>query len=63
MSIMRCEQHDLSYDSDFIESCPQCADEGRCPVCATVMEEHLDEIDDAGKELISMVCPACGEVC
>lgn len=27
MSIMRCDSHDLTYDSDFNVECPMCEDE------------------------------------
>ena len=26
MSIERCEEHDLHWDSDFMEECPRCLD-------------------------------------
>ncbi len=27
MSIIYCEKHDLRWDSDFLEECPQCENE------------------------------------
>lgn len=33
MSLIRCEQHDRPFDSDFIEHCPQCEDDLFCEGC------------------------------
>lgn len=39
MSIMYCDRHDRRWDSDYLEECPRCLDEGRCPEGACLVAE------------------------
>ena len=54
MSIQRCERHDSSYDSDWDETCPDCAAEPRyfCGDC----DRYEDDPMFADVEQ----CSACG---
>jgi hypothetical protein len=42
MSIIYCEKHDLHWDSDFLEECPQCENEHP--------EEADEKLDDPRHE-------------
>lgn len=48
MSIMRCEIHDLPWDSDYLENCPRCESIDikyiKCPRC----KEELGDCEPDG---------------
>lgn len=50
MSIERCDRHDRRYDTDFVESCPACVDEGadREARAAQLCAEWADDIACGG---------------
>jgi hypothetical protein len=55
MSIMRCERHARSYDSDWDTTCPECASEPRyyCGDC--------DRYEDDPMWVDLEQCSCCGE--
>lgn len=43
MSIIYCEKHDLRWDSDFLEECPQCSDDREEEFPSKETDEKLDD--------------------